>query len=99
MIAWGSPVPSPPLQPGDHQRIEAVLAPYNFVRAFPGSGVLTLADDAQRMALEQQLIALITGELQNRVQFLTSPLIAPGTGIYRGYLISTVWEPINKKVV
>jgi hypothetical protein len=95
MIAWGSP--NGPLQPSDHQAVEAVLQPYAFVRAFAGAGVLTITDNPQRLQVEAQLSALSKDQLQSRVQFLISPPMGASGFLYRGLLSQGLWEPINNK--
>ena len=98
MIAWGSPDPNAPLQPDDHARIEAVLSGHDFVRAFPGAGVLTIADNEQRLTLEQQLVAVIRDGLLGRVHILISPPQGPSNFLSRGFLPQAIWEPLNAKV-
>jgi hypothetical protein len=98
MIAWGCPDPNAPLQPQEHAKIEAVLNGHGFVRAFPGSGVLTVAGNEQRLALEQQLVAVIRDGLVGRVQVLISPPMGAAGFLYRGFLPQAVWEPLNAKI-
>jgi hypothetical protein len=95
MIAWGSPDPAAPLEPNEHQKIEAALKPHNFMRIFPGAGVLTIADNEQRLEVEQQLVATIKDGLQGRVQLLISPPMSSGQ-FYRGFLPKGFWERLNE---
>jgi hypothetical protein len=95
MIAWGSP--NGPLQASDHEAVEAVLRTYDFARAFAGAGVLTVADNPQRLLVETQLRALSRDQLQSRVQFLISPPMGASGFLYRGLLSQGLWEPINNK--
>jgi len=97
MIAWGTPDPNVPLTVDEHARIEAVLNQYAFARAFPGCGVCNVADNQQRLALEQEVIAVIREGMVGRVQFLLSPPMGVGN-IYRGFLPQGTWEPLNAKV-
>ena len=97
MIAWGAPDPNAPLTADEHARIEAVLTQYSFARAFTGSGVCNVTDNQQRLALEQEIIAVIREGMLGRVQFLISPPMGPGN-IYRGFLPQGTWEPLNAKV-
>jgi hypothetical protein len=96
MIAWGSPDPAAPLKPDEHQRIETVLKEHDFMLVFPGAGVLTIADNDQRLAVEQKLVAIIKKGLQGRVQLLISPPMGPGH-FYRGFLPKGYWELLNAK--
>ena len=96
MIAWGSPDAAAPLMPGEHDRIEAALKGHDYMRVFPGAGVLTIADNEQRLAVEQQLVAIIKEHLPGRVQLLISPPMGPGQ-IYRGFLPKGYWERLNEK--
>ena len=96
MIAWGSPDPAAPLKPDEHQKIETALKGYDFMRVFPGAGVLTVADNDERLAVEQKVVAAIKQGLQGRVQVLISPLMGPGQ-FYRGFLPKSFWERLNAR--
>jgi hypothetical protein len=96
MIAWGSPKADTPLQPQEHAKIEGALENHDFVQVFPGAGVLTITDNEQRVAIEQELTAVIKDGLLGRVQFLISPPMGPGP-IYRGFLPKSYWERLNEK--
>jgi hypothetical protein len=98
MIAWGSPKAEAPLQPQEHAKVEAALGKHDFVRVFPGAGVITVADNEQRIAIEQELVGVIKAGLQGRVQLLISPPMGPGP-IYRGFLPKSYWELLNEKSV
>jgi hypothetical protein len=97
MIAWGSPDPSASLTAQDHARIEAVLSQYAFVSAFPGCGVCSVTDNQQRLAVEEEIVAVIKASMLGRVRLLISPPMGPGN-IYRGFLSQGTWEPLNAKV-
>lgn len=79
--------------------MERTLAGEDYVQVFPGVVVLTLADDARRQALQNELVATSKDKLNGRALFVMTPLMAPGTGIYRGFLPTPTWEPLNKKTV
>jgi hypothetical protein len=79
--------------------MEAALAGEDRLQLFPGVVVVTLADDAQRLALQEKLVAASKEKLNGRALFVMTPLMAPGTGIYRGFLPTPLWEPLNKKTV
>jgi hypothetical protein len=99
MIAWGVGNGAPPLSTVDHETMEAALAGEDWLLVFPGAAVVTLADDAHRQTLQQKLVAVSKEKLNSRAVFVMSPLMAPGTGIYRGFLPNPIWEPLNKKTV
>jgi hypothetical protein len=96
MIAWGSPNPAKPLTPDEHQKMEAALKKHDFMKVFPGAGVLTIPDNEQRLAIESELVAVIKDGLQGRVQLLISPPMGPGQ-FYRGFLPKGYWEALNAK--
>jgi hypothetical protein len=96
MIAWGSPDPARPLTSDEHTQIEAALQQHEFMRVFPGAGVLTVTDNDQRLAIESELVAVIKAGLQGRVQLLISPPMSPGQFFYRGFLPKGFWERLNK---
>jgi len=99
MIAWGVGAGGLPFSATEHEAMEAVLADEDWLRVFPGVVVVTLADEAQRVALQQRLVSASKDKLNSRALFVMSPLIGPGSGIYRGYLPTPIWEPLNKKTV
>jgi len=98
MIAWGAGNGGVPLSSTDHETMEAALAGKDWVRTFPGAVVVTLADDAERQVLQDKLVEA-SKAINGRAFILISPLMATGTGIYRGFLQQPVWEPLNKKTV
>jgi hypothetical protein len=97
MIAWGSPTAAP-LTPTDHAQVEAALAGYSWVRAFPGAVVLTINDANDRSAVQQRLVAA-SQALGGRVHILISPAMQGGSGNYLGFLASTIWDPLNSKAL
>jgi hypothetical protein len=97
MIAWGRPAPDAPLGASEHASVEAVLKQYDFVRAFPGAGVATVADNPQRLQIETALTNLSKEHFQSGLVFLISPPIGPNGFLYRGFLSQGLWEPINAK--
>ncbi len=94
MIAWGRAGPEAPLGAGEHGSVEAMLKTYDFVRAFAGAGVVTVADNDERLQIEAALTRLSKEQFQSRLVFLISPPAAPGY-LYRGFLGQGLWEPIN----
>ena len=98
MISWGTPNAATPLQPSDHTAMEAALAPYSWLRAFPGAVVVTITAEADRVKLQDQLTAAAAA-LGNRAHVLMSPGMQGSAGIYRGLLASNLWEQLNKKTV
>lgn len=99
LIAWGVGNGAVPLSPDDYQGIESAFAGEDWLLVFPGVAVVTLTDEAHRLSLQQKLVAVSKERLNSRVLFVISPLMAPGTGIYRGFLPAPMWEPLNKKTV
>jgi hypothetical protein len=98
MIAWGSPDPKVPVTLAEHERIEAILAEFSLVRAFRGSGVISITGNEMRLEVEAKLVAEIRASMLGRVQLLISPPMGPGNFAYRGFLPSGTWEPLNAKV-
>lgn len=99
MIAWGVANGGAPLSSNDHEFIMGAFEGEDRLFVFPGVAVVTLADDTGRLALQQKLTEVSKDRLGSRAVFVMSPLMAPGTGIYRGFLPQTIWEPLNKKTV
>jgi hypothetical protein len=98
MIAWGAGKDATPLSTADHAAMESALDGRDWVRAFPGAVVVTVANDAERQVLQDKLVEA-SKSINGRAFVLISPLMATGTGIYRGFLQQPVWEPLNKKTV
>jgi hypothetical protein len=98
MIAWGTPN-GLPLLPADHEAMEAALAGHDWTRVFAGAGVLALKTESERLEVREKLTAVSRDQLGNRVHILISPVMQSGTGVYTGYVASTLWEQLNKLVV
>jgi hypothetical protein len=96
MIAWGSPDPAKPLTPDEHKKMEAALQKHDFILVFPGAGVLTIPDNDQRLAIENELVTAIRSSLQGRVRLLISAPMGPGQ-FYRGFLPKGFWKSLNEK--
>ena len=97
MIAWGVGSGGVTLSSTDHEAMESAFAGEDWLRVFPGAVVVTLADDAHRLVLQEKLVVVSKEQLNSRAYFVMSPLMGSGTGIYRGFLPSTLWEPLVKK--
>jgi hypothetical protein len=94
MIAWGRPNGAP-LQPGDHEMMEAALAGYDYLRVFQGCGVVGLVGESQRAEIHQKLTAA-SQQIESRAHVLISPSIQGGTGFYTGYLASNLWDQLGR---
>lgn len=97
MIAWGRTRADNPFGPNDHAQVEAILQPHGFVRALAGAGVLTVADNDERLRIESALTALSREKFGSSLVFLISPPASPTNYLYRGFLGQGLWEPINAK--
>ena len=78
--------------------MEAALVGLDFLRVFPGAGVVGLVAETQRAEIQQRLTGA-SHQLGNRVHVLISPPMQGGTGFYLGHLASNLWEQLNKKAV
>jgi hypothetical protein len=99
MIAWGVANGAQPLSSEEHEIVKEALDGEDWLLVFQGVAVITIADDAARLALQQKLVQVSQSKLNSRMLFLMSPITAPGSGIYRGFIPQPIWDPLNSKTV
>jgi hypothetical protein len=97
VLTWDNNAPEP-----QRQEVEALLLsalkPYSWVRALKFAIVVSLPDEAARIALGNDLIAK-SRTINNQLIFFISPLVVGAQ--YYGYLPADAWpkltDLINKK--
>jgi len=95
MVSWGSPTVSTPLTAAAHEALEQALAPSDALKVFPGTLVVVIANDAERVEIQNKLVD-VAKTLGERVNILISPPMNGGP-VYRGYIPSTLWPELSKR--
>ena len=100
MISWGKMVGTDPVSPSQHDALERVLMGRPWFRAFPGTAVVQVTDDGDRIALITKFSAVILKDGKTNPSFLgvyvlVSPVMPATLGRYNGLLPPEYWDQLN----
>jgi hypothetical protein len=95
MVSWGSPNTGAALDATDHAAMGAALVGFDVLTVFPGTVVVTIQAEAQRIDLQTKLMEA-SGTLAKRPWVLISPAMNGGA-IYRGLVARDLWPELNKR--